>query len=520
MNPKSLWVKPQIDQFRLRKFMRRTWIYALAVSVAIVTGLQSPANASTLIVTNGNDSGSGSLRSALAGSSDGDIITFAAGLTTVTLTSGKLEVTKGVTISGTASSVITVTRSATAGTNFSIFSITPPQNTTVTLDYLDIANGNDGGVGISSTGGSVVNIKHSTIRDNERTWAGGIYAVNGAGGPGSLLVDSTTITGNTSNGGISCGYCNGAGGIIEIPTVFVNSTIAYNRSGDNGGGIKVDSNVRFYNSTIAYNSANGLGAGIWETRFSNYPELTMVNTLIAKNTIGSASGAAQCNTTGGSDSYVVAENKNNLIEDGSCNYIRTTLNSSTSPATNFLSGDPLLGTFGLDNGINKIFPLITGSQAIGAGDSAVCSGVYVAGVDQQGTTRGIPCSIGSIELLGAAPSAQSGTTSPGPAIPSSSKKLKLKFESGKSELTPAMRKSLKKLASSLVSTQTLSISVSTGLQPGISESEARNLSKQRAKTITSYLKSLGLVKTQFKVKISTVKFGITPITKIRSLPLA
>lgn len=507
--------------------MNRIFKFVFLVLAVTVFGLQSPANAATLIVTNGNDSGTGSLRSVLAGSSDGDTITFAAGVSTITLTSGRLDVTKGVTISGTAGAVVTVTRSVTAGTDFPIFVITPTQNTTVTLEYLDIANGTEGGVGINSTSGSLVKIKHSTIRDNNRAWAGGIYAVNGAGGPGSLLVDSTTITGNTTNNGISCGYCNGAGGIIEIPTVFVNSTIAYNHAGDNGGGIKVDSNVKFYNSTIAYNSANGLGAGIWETRFNNWPELSMANTLIAKNTVGTSTGAAQCNTTGGNDSYVVAENKNNLIEDGSCNYVRATFNSPATAATNFLSGDPLLGTFGMNNGLTKIFPLGTTSPAIGSGDSTICSGIYVSGVDQHGTARGIPCTIGSVELQSASLSTRSGTaesqlgtTSSGNAIHGKSKKITLEFESGKSYLTPAMRKSLKKLAGSLTTNQTLSISVSTGTQPGLSKSEVRNLSKQRSKTIVSYLKSIGLVQSQFKVRISTVKFGIKPITKIRSLPQA
>src|SRR5689334_17940915 len=53
----------------------------------------------TLTVTNGNDSGVGSLRDTIAAASSGDTIVFS-GVTTVTLTSGQLTINKNLTISG------------------------------------------------------------------------------------------------------------------------------------------------------------------------------------------------------------------------------------------------------------------------------------------------------------------------------------------------------------------------------------------------------------------------------------
>lgn len=502
--------------------MLRKFLLGLVGSMLIAAGIQIPAHAATIQVTNGNDSGSGSLRAALAASNDGDVITFASGVTDVVLTSGKLDVTKAVKITGSASSVVTIERSASAGTNFPVIVITTPTSGTIELDYLDIAKGTEGGVGINSNGTSVVKIKHSTIRDNDRSWGAGIYAVKGSTGPGSLIVDSTTISGNTTNSGNACGFCNGAGGIIEIPTTFVNSTIAYNVSVDNGGGIKVDNNINFYNTTIAHNTAGGLGAGIWVTSFSNWPELTMVNTIVAKNTIGSSAGAAQCNAADNGNTYVIARNENTLIEDASCNFIRPVRTGGTSAATNPMSGDPLLGTFGFNNGINKVFPLLTGSPAIGAGNPTICAGVDVGGVDQQGITRAVACSIGAVELQGAAPinntptsQVSSGTSTSATSF--TSNKISPKFAKGKSFLSAHTKAKLKTMASLLGANQKLLISTSAGKLSNVSKTHVKNLAQKRADSISSYLISLGLSKDQFKFEINVVRIGAIPTSKLESL---
>ena len=60
------------------------------------------ANATTLIVTTTADSGAGSLRAAIAASSDGDTIQFDSALNgqTINLTSAELAIDKSITISG------------------------------------------------------------------------------------------------------------------------------------------------------------------------------------------------------------------------------------------------------------------------------------------------------------------------------------------------------------------------------------------------------------------------------------
>jgi hypothetical protein len=65
------------------------------------------ASATTLSVTNLNDSGAGSFRSQIASAAAGDTIAFAV-TGTITLTSGEVSITKALTIAGPGSSVLSI----------------------------------------------------------------------------------------------------------------------------------------------------------------------------------------------------------------------------------------------------------------------------------------------------------------------------------------------------------------------------------------------------------------------------
>ena len=69
--------------------------------------------ATTITVTNGNDSGPGSLRQALADANDGDTINFDPSVNIVTLTTAELAVTKSITISALPQ-IVTVVRASQA----------------------------------------------------------------------------------------------------------------------------------------------------------------------------------------------------------------------------------------------------------------------------------------------------------------------------------------------------------------------------------------------------------------------
>ena len=96
------------------------------------------APAVTIAVTNGNDSGSGSLRQAIVGASPGDTINFAPSVTTVNLTSDELLIDKNLTITGPFADRVVVRRSPNS-TPFRIFEIS--STVTVSISRLTISNG-------------------------------------------------------------------------------------------------------------------------------------------------------------------------------------------------------------------------------------------------------------------------------------------------------------------------------------------------------------------------------------------
>src|SRR6185295_13493894 len=107
-----------------------------------------PNTATTIVVTNTNDSGPGSLRQAIAIANDGDTIGFAV-TGTIILTSMELLIDRNIQIIGPGPGLLTVSRDNQAFFNFRIFDINP--NHGVTISGLSITGGrleNDSGAGI------------------------------------------------------------------------------------------------------------------------------------------------------------------------------------------------------------------------------------------------------------------------------------------------------------------------------------------------------------------------------------
>src|SRR6478736_6289769 len=111
-------------------------LFATFLSALCLIALSTQAT--TITVTNTNDSGAGSLRQALADAVDGDTINFNSSLNgeTITLTSGQLVVDKSVAVNGPGAFNLAVNGNAADR----VFYIS--EDLTVAISGLTIENGN------------------------------------------------------------------------------------------------------------------------------------------------------------------------------------------------------------------------------------------------------------------------------------------------------------------------------------------------------------------------------------------
>ncbi|MEA5467727.1 CHAT domain-containing protein [Spirulina sp. 06S082] len=390
--------------------------------------------------TNGNDTGSGSLRNAIGlanGDAIADEIRFS-GVTSVNLTSGSLGINTGnLKITG-GNTNVTIQRSA--ATEFRIFNVTG--GVTTTFENLTIRNGSNvmmpaqgTGAGISSNG--IVNLINATVSENSSHFGGGgVYS-----GSTVNLINST-VSGNSSNLG-------GGGGIFSGGAVnLTNSTVSSNSSNNQGGGIKASDNVILINSTISGNFSSGDGGGIFVSTGGN---ASLTNSTVSGNSSNNSGGGisarsgtiynstiafnvadADNNGTGNGggiyrdgtigtltiENTIVAQNSDRGGEapdlSGTFNSIQysfigdatgATLNTDTN---NIKGVDPLLTPLGNYGGDTQTHVPLPGSAAINAANNATATAT-----DQRGNSRGISSGlpdIGATEVTADLSFAQ--TTSP------------------------------------------------------------------------------------------------------------
>ena len=178
----------------------------------------------TNIVQNTFDSGPGSLRAAVANTSDGDAITFCPSVTgTILLTSGELLITNGVTILGPGASVLAV-----SGNNANrVFHVRHGAN--IVIANLTIANGRVA----ASVGGGIWNdrseltVTNCTISGNNADNGGGIFNDGEPPGSATLTVLNDTFVGNSATlaGGVfndgSVGGSANVGGREQHPQLNI-----------------------------------------------------------------------------------------------------------------------------------------------------------------------------------------------------------------------------------------------------------------------------------------------------------
>jgi len=372
-------------------------------------------------VTTTADFGAGSLRQAILdanATSASDQIEFAAslftnGVGTITLASALPAIAAtsaagSLTITGPGASLLTI--DANQG-NFSIFSINAGAN-------LIIAGATVTGANLSGSGGAFNNsgtlsINSSTISGNSATNdAGGILNH----GSGTLNIVNSTLSGNTA-GAYGGGIFNSTRGIFTVfgGTVTVANSTLDNNIGRYGGGIFNRGTFTIANSTLSGNTATAYGGGI-----NNYETLSITNCTFSGNSSQAGGGLQNngalhiantiiANSPIGGDYFGggnIGTNLNNLVEDGTLND-----NSSNSPGSGDISGDPLLGALQNNGGPTATMALGALSPAIAAGDATISNAAPIFGLDQRGYTRSSTTpSIGAYEYDGAIPAAPTITS--------------------------------------------------------------------------------------------------------------
>ena len=466
-------VKAHISSTMKAHLIRGAFYLLLLLAVCVIlfalgqrTTAKGNRPATTITVTNGNDSGPGSLRQVLAQANDGDTINFDPSVNIVTLTSTELALTKSITISALPQTV-TVQRASQAP-QFRIFHVMPGHS--VEINGLTIFGGHitdDNGGGILNDF-STLTIAHCTVNGNaivsvnSNNFGGGIH------NSGTMTLDQVIVnnnnaffsgqgTGVPSGGGISntgtmiiiagtvqsnMGFYS-AGGIYNSNTgmlTITGSMIVNNRtdnpghSGGSGGGIVNYGTITIQDSTISGNTAvggdfEGYGGGIYGNNN------TITNSTITGNSAlrggGVAGGGNIAHTTFSNNSASLAggtlyltsslELGNTILKAGASgvnifnnggSFITHGYNVCSDNGSGFLNGpgdqintDPMLGPLQNNGGPTFTHELLEGSPAIDAGDLKFSPPPYY---DQRGPgfsrVRNDRIDVGSFEVqTGTAP---------------------------------------------------------------------------------------------------------------------
>jgi hypothetical protein len=310
-------------------------------------GVGDALPATTIVVTNTNDSGPGSLRNALAIANDGDTIDATGVSGTILLTSGELQINHNVTINGPGAANLAVNGNA----NSRVFENFAPN---VTISDVTITHG----FGCDSGGG------------------GGIL------NHGGLTLSGTSILNNSSGFRIPCNLNGGGIATDGAQLTVMNSTISGNSAGCSGGGIYAfNGQLTVMNSTISGNGCEGVsppcemgqggGMFIGGGATATVTDSTFSDNFAQRGGAINNGGAAQIGDT----ILNAAEGSGTILNRGTVTSLGYNLASDngggvlTGPGDQ-INTDPMLGPLQDNGGPTFTHALLPGSPAIDAGDSS------------------------------------------------------------------------------------------------------------------------------------------------------
>ena len=234
-----------------KKISSKKYVLPAAVLALLVTALAWAAVAQVsdsaptppeLVVKVEDDDADDSLRDVIANAGNGDVITFAPGVTTITLSREILFDKRNITIDG--GGVVTITKDAEADFRLLYYQA---GTGTLTLKGLIIENGNiDGlGGGVRILGDAL--LEDCVFRNNTARDGGGAYVSYTA------TITRCTFTGNTGG--------SAAGAVYAEDMILTNCTFTGN-STDNAGGAASATMATVTNCTFTGNTA-GYGGAVY-----------------------------------------------------------------------------------------------------------------------------------------------------------------------------------------------------------------------------------------------------------------
>jgi len=290
-----------------------------ALLLGAMWAVPASAAGTTWTVTSGSDSGAGSLRDILSKAQNGDTVVFAAGVTTVTLTSDSLTFNQSdLTIDGGAAGV-TIRRIGQEAFRLMDASVSGGMTR---LKNLTFQNGNTsysgGGLSFSLHNGKAEITDCAFIGNYAYSDGGGLY-INGPDEEDSILIKNCVFSGNTcskeyeswssdrggglfARGGVTLENClfenntifgfNKGGGAylnnesaVPLPKVK-NCTFKGNNGGTDGGGLYVAGGVFVDGCTFTDNIAGARGGGLYVRMANNYTynyRISITNSTFLRN---------------------------------------------------------------------------------------------------------------------------------------------------------------------------------------------------------------------------------------------
>ena len=356
-----------------------------SISVITLIGLIAPVKATNFTVSNTNDNGPGSFRSALvsanfdatatAGSPHVIDMTGVSG--TIVLDSALADIRNHVSINGPVNNSLSVERNL-AGASFSVLSIKPVgfAAITVQLNNLVLTKGSSltgGGLYVENTNLTINNCQ--ITKNFVNNGLGGGICTNNA----NVTINNTTIDYNLNLAGLGGGIYMNFGSLL-----MNNCTVFGNRAAIGGGLDKATiGTVVITNCTFAFDTADDVAGGI----YINLGSVEANNTIISGNTAVNGASAVFGDLT--------STNGHNLVDNPlGMNFTGNTTGNLIGLATNFVLSNELKNNGGVTP---TVLPLAC-SAAIDAGTS-----VGATITDQRGFVRanfGTAYDIGAIEYSG------------------------------------------------------------------------------------------------------------------------